>query len=302
MNFKYMIDLEESNIYNSTDRSIYNMTQYAQHYKKNVYFMPSESEKSRAPYLYNIGYEIQVPGKSIINRVWFTYWVIHFVVGGKGTFNGTPVSKGMCFIGWNGIPHSFVSSEDEPLEYYWYIIRNKSAVKLVSASGYEPGNLVFKCPYLSEVVHLLDFAMNTDLSKTDVFEFSNSMMRMLLSYPKKSVASDMETVVRSPYYIEYVDTAKRLLRESNYTLSIAELSAKLGITSRHFCRVFFSVTGEHPKKYILNKKMDFAVELMKSGISPTEASQMVGYSEYASFYRAFLATYGFSPKQCFMIK
>lgn len=67
------------------------------------------------------GYEIWPPTRKIINRITNEY-SIHFVIEGKGSFNGEPIKKGSAFVIVPNEPHSIISDPDEPLKLYWMII------------------------------------------------------------------------------------------------------------------------------------------------------------------------------------
>ena len=50
-------------------------------------------------------------------------------------------------------------------------------------------------------------------------------------------------------------------------------------------------------RYILQKRLLIAKQLLVGGVAPSEACTYCGFGDYANFYRAFKAEYGQTPRQ-----
>ena len=121
------------------------------------------------------------------------------------------------------------------------------------------------------------------------------LVNMVLSYHKPiDVGDELSEVAK--YSHNYVKAAQGIMDRRDYGISVGELAGMLGLTPKHFGRVFHQATGETPKQYMTRKRMKIAVDLLKKGIQPNEVAIMLKYSDYASFYRAFVQRYGVSPK------
>lgn len=98
---------------------------------------------------------------------------------------------------------------------------------------------------------------------------------------------------------DVITPAVRLIHE-NYAsenLTIARLSRMCGITPEYFRRIFASVYGISPKRYIENLKLTRAKELLQSGMySVTEAATLSGYTDMSHFSRCFKKYTGVAPK------
>ena len=69
-------------------------------------------------------------------------------------------------------------------------------------------------------------------------------------------------------------------------------------TSRsHTNRKFRRMTGSSIWEYIKRKRLLLAKELLNSGESPYRVYEKCGFNEYSSFYRAYKAEFGVSPKE-----
>lgn len=77
--------------------------------------------------------------------------------------------------------------------------------------------------------------------------------------------------------------------------SLEDICRELFVSKSTLCHHFSDCMHISPGRYIAIKKMHRADELMQSGISASEASRMVGYENYTSFYYNFKQIMGVSP-------
>ena len=77
-----------------------------------------------------------------------------------------------------------------------------------------------------------------------------------------------------------------------------ERNATAACMSRfHFIRVFQLVYGTTPRQYLKDLRINKARELIKKGVSVTQACFEVGYESLPSFSTAFKKGTGLSPKE-----
>lgn len=81
--------------------------------------------------------------------------------------------------------------------------------------------------------------------------------------------------------IEYINLH---LAEELTTSSIAK---QLFVDKSYFCRIFKQTTGATFNEYLTQKRIDFALQLINSGMSCTEACYKSGFGNYSSFYKYF---------------
>ena len=99
-----------------------------------------------------------------------------------------------------------------------------------------------------------------------------------------------ETDSRLKDIIKYLNTA--FVGE----ISLDELEKRFYISKYHLCRIFNQATGLTVHKYITDKRLTYAVDLMKNGDSVAYASEKAGFSNYSSFYRAYVKKFGCGPR------
>ncbi len=105
--------------------------------------------------------------------------------------------------------------------------------------------------------------------------------------PDNSIATEDEKL------IEYINA--NLMTIS----SLDEVCSHFYISKTHLNRKFKALTGSTVWDYIIVKRIIAAKDLLMKGIKPNIVSEKCGYLEYSSFYRAYKAYFGVSPKEDF---
>ena len=262
-------------------------------YAKEVWFF-SETRLDSA-WLSILGYEKAARDKSINNRMFTDCWIFHICVGGKGYYNDIPIARGTCFLSWPYIKHSLVTDENDPLEFYWLIMSGPDVAEFANSCGFSDDGLVYSVDCVDEIAELFEHGINTNYKNVDVYAYTMGLARMILSYPKPTSRVTDEDKWVAEQGKSYTKIAKQLLKNSNFTLSIAELSKRIGVSAKHLSKVFYDDTNEQLKQYIVSKKFEFAAKLLKGGVSPTEVACILKYSNYAAFHKMFVARYGMTP-------
>lgn len=80
-------------------------------------------------------------------------------------------------------------------------------------------------------------------------------------------------------------------------LSVQALCQEFYISSAHLERIIKKVTGDSVGKYVTAKRLLLARQMILEGNKPTQICAACGYSNYASFYRAYTKYFGHTPKR-----
>lgn len=80
-------------------------------------------------------------------------------------------------------------------------------------------------------------------------------------------------------------------------ISLSAIAQMFGVNKVILAQMFKEQTGLTLHHYIRIKRIDMAKQVMMDGMPPTEVSFVVGYKDYSSFYRAFVAQEEISPKE-----
>lgn len=80
-------------------------------------------------------------------------------------------------------------------------------------------------------------------------------------------------------------------------LSLDTLANLFFISKYHLSREFTRITGTSVHRYIIQRRLLAARQMMRQGMSSSEVYQHCGFGDYSTFYRAFKAEYGISPRE-----
>lgn len=90
----------------------------------------------------------------------------------------------------------------------------------------------------------------------------------------------------------------RDLADRSYSepLDVATLARHAGVSKYHFIRCFRSTYGTTPARYVMQRRIERAQDLLRStNLSVTEVCLLVGFSSLGSFSSRFTEMVGMSP-------
>lgn len=96
---------------------------------------------------------------------------------------------------------------------------------------------------------------------------------------------------------EYVEQACNLISSHYATIDVQTIASQLHLNRSYLSRIFRESTGISIQSYLTNTRLQAARSLILQKYTVSQASTMVGYSDIASFSRAFKNYYKISPKQ-----
>ena len=79
-------------------------------------------------------------------------------------------------------------------------------------------------------------------------------------------------------------------------LSLDHLANRFFISKYHLAREFQRLVGTSVHRYIVQKRLVIAKQMLSEGKPSSEVYQKCGFGDYSNFYRAFKAEYQISPK------
>jgi AraC-like DNA-binding protein len=98
------------------------------------------------------------------------------------------------------------------------------------------------------------------------------------------------------WYAERIEGARTLIEESfQERHSLLSLSRAAGMSPFHFARVFRSLTGTPPARYLLHVRLERARSMLRRGRPVTEVSYDCGFRNLSYFTRAFRKRYRTPP-------
>ena len=129
-------------------------------------------------------------------------------------------------------------------------------------------------------------------------EFENLLLSVLTEVLYKVKYKNEQSKVD---YKPLPDVIKKSIEYINANLfsikDISEVSSALYVSKNYFFRVFKQELKISPKKYIINKRLLRAQNLIRAGGKPTEVYLDCGFDNYTSFYKQYVTEFGYSPSQ-----
>ena len=98
---------------------------------------------------------------------------------------------------------------------------------------------------------------------------------------------------------EYVEGAIQYIKQNYYRhISVEELAKQCWLDRSYFGKVFKSITGQSPQRFLISFRMERAAEELTEGKAPIgDVGASVGYPNLLHFSRAFKGVYGMSPRE-----
>ena len=235
------------------------------------------------------GYQKCDPGFSFGPVVRDSY-TIQYVYSGRGTvIKGNakyPVGPGQCSILRPGQTFRLQADVIDPWTYIWVGFRSSLPHRELE------GQDVLPCKELE----------NLFLSIANCNKLANRPLEpLLLSYIWKLLFSFQQ--MNSPAdrggrkAEEYVERACQLISNHYSDTNVQRLAQELHLNRSYLSRIFKEITGISIQSYLTNTRLQAARSLILQDYTVSQASAMVGYSDIASFSRAFKNYYKVSPKQ-----
>ncbi len=237
------------------------------------------------------------------------HYLFYFLIQGKGTLRVSgeknvtvnySLSEGSMFLMEPGYENYYHIEQEEPWEYIWIKFSGACARELVSVAGFSHVQPVFR-PDCARDRELLKEELLT-LVKDNEANSLGAVGHMYLFMDRLIQTSGLENQIseeRNSEHEEYVQKTIAYIEE-NYAkdISVEDLARRCCLERSHFGKVFKSVVGQSPQKYLIDYRMKRAAEaLLSSNRTVGEIGESVGYANPLHFSRAFKGVYGISPRE-----
>ncbi len=213
------------------------------------------------------------------------YWLLHYVVSGKGRYSvggdEYTLSEGDAFLIKPGEITVYTADENEPWHYIW--VAFEGDIKKLKELPY-----VIRDERLRDImtrIHEYDgYDKNSDLySVAQIWNVIWCLCGDSLDSSEASYSSVAVNMIKKQYMKD---------------ISVQSLADTLGLERSYFSNIFRRDTGKSPGQFILDYRMEKAVELLKcEKYSVSVIAASVGYSDPFSFSRSFKNYFGVPPQK-----
>ena len=99
-------------------------------------------------------------------------------------------------------------------------------------------------------------------------------------------------------HADVIEDARRFLDERfAEPIDLALLAKRAHVSPFHFHRLFREQVGVPPHRYLVERRLARAAELLRSGLTAAEAGAATGYASPSHFATAFRRRFGVSPSK-----
>ena len=121
------------------------------------------------------------------------------------------------------------------------------------------------------------------------------LAQVLISLNRLALQTKVEETVTTPDSVVYSVLAY-INEHYSENLSLDDLANRFFISKYHLSREFQRLVGTSVHRYIVQKRLVMAKQMLSEGKPSSEVYQHCGFGDYSNFYRAFKAEYQISPK------
>lgn len=250
--------------------------------------------KSRCPLLHisDIGYA-NSPRVTRFGPGRRNAYLIHYILSGKGFFNGHSLSAGQGFLITPGMPEEYHPDPADPWEYVWIISDDEKMQELLKYYHADPKTNIFRYDFIHAVQELKEILIPNKNTLYDSYEMLELFLGIFKHHTKHSVAEN--TTPNSEVYLE---AALHYIHANLfYPITVSEITTFLGISQPYLFRIFKEKFAKSPKQYISDCKLNHAKKLLKeTDMTVTQVAVSVGFSDVLSFSKFFSDKEGCSPK------
>lgn len=213
------------------------------------------------------------------------YYLLHFVLSGKGTFQNQnavySLGEGDMFVIRPGESTRYQADDKEPWHYVW--IGFTSMLDLSAPLGKD----VLHVPELRYLFESLILAK--DLSDSCEYYLSAKVLELLFHLDKQLKEDKSASV--------YVKKAAAYIR-TNYMkeITVAGLAGMLNLERSYFSFIFKKEMGMSPQQFLIDCRLNKAAELLSLYRYKVEAAAYAcGYEDPSAFSKIFKKKFGVSP-------
>ena len=206
------------------------------------------------------------------------------------------VGPGQAFLYKPGESQHYGQADEKPISNYWIHFTGYGVLELLTE-----GNLmtegVLEVPPDAPLTPFYEDLIDLITRKPAGYEMmaSSCLMRIcaLLS-PIVSPASN-----RAEEAISRVQEGlHRIHRQYGERLRVTDLAACTHLSVSHFSSLFKQATGFSPQRYLLNFRLDKAVELMRhTRLNIRQVASLTGFDDPLYFSRYFRKRHGLAPRE-----
>lgn len=234
--------------------------------------------KNLAPFFF--GYEACSAGHTF-GPAYREYYLIHYVLSGKGTYyregKTYAINTGDIFIIRPNEITTYQADPQDPWEYAWLSF-------LMSEPPLFLDKPVIHHPPVQHIFTYLRDHLQDKMLDGKIYSLTYELLWILMQKESSHTPEDYASYAKTYFELTYMKH-----------ITIEDIAKNLHIDRRYLTGVFRKAYGISPKEYLINLRMQKAVQFIQAGHNISEASRMAGFTDLSNFYKQYKARYGTVP-------
>lgn len=240
----------------------------------------------------NIGYDDFSVVKPITEFRTQNFYTWHFVMSGSGTLeiygNKYSIKGGEMFFIPPDTPMRYYPKENDPWEYVWFSFRGDLIEHYSELAGFSQKNPICKCQNFEKIRKTLKKLFDRLIDEEGGY------------FSTLSTFYEIMNISTARSELTEIQQVKRLLDEnfavSNF--SVEQLCHDVGISHAHLLRLFKEAYGVTLIKYITEKRINLACELLlTTDLSVSSIAYSCGFADELHFMKTFKRAKGLTALQ-----
>ncbi len=223
-------------------------------------------------------------------------YLVTYIIGGTGYFNGHRLYAGQGFIVRPEMPEHYYPDPDDPWEYVFVSSRDSAMENILEFYNEDPETHIFTFDSVDEIRAMVPEIDKNHHCYVRNFKILEYYLRMLNSHADflryKMGASNPGEV----YFIK----ARNYIQDYIHAqISVYEIAQMLNISYPYLYKVFMKYANMSPKQYICDAKIEEAKNLLlrNRSLSISEVASSVGFEDQFAFSRFFSLHEKMSPSE-----
>lgn len=218
-------------------------------------------------------------------------YLIHYVISGKGCFNGSPVEKGQGFLIKPLTFEHYYPDTENPWTFLWVTSRDPAMEETFEKFNANRETGIFEYTGVSFVRNLTETIQKNHNKLYSSPEILEIFLHLLNNHGKINKGKENLADIYYNHALNYIHS--NLYRR----LKVEELTKILGITQPYLYSIFKEKSGMSPKCYIDICKINEAKKLLTATeLTISEVANSMGFSNISDFSKFFKNIVGLSPQ------
>lgn len=216
-----------------------------------------------------------------------TEGILHYVLSGKGIFNGTPVCANQGFYIAPSEIAEYYPDPEEPWIYFWINASPEFARRYMRPAVNADSNGIFDFAFNGALRSVIDKILAIDHQMGNIESLAFGFTILNMHTPKSEVNRSKQYVLQAKNYIE---------SHLNQHISVYDVAKAVSVHDRYLYSLFMQYEGIAPKEYIIKRKIETAQDLLvNTPLSICEIASAAGFADIYSFSRSFKLQTDVSP-------